>query len=123
MHAKYRYLCKQIIRTLSSPRQIPQLSPVFPTEVLISIKPPETHRQAYVYSWVNIVVLLAVHFVHANFMRYQDIFLYLAKADLQKVTQFGQQFFVYQEGIRAHIINKIIHSYLVLGILIRTKSK
>ena len=53
---------------LSSPRQIPWLFPVFPTETLMFIKPPEIYRQTYVYSWVNTdVALSAVHPVHVNF--------------------------------------------------------
>ena len=34
---------------------------------LSCIKLPEVYRQAYVYPWVNIVALLAVHLVHVNF--------------------------------------------------------
>ena len=36
-------------------------------EALISIKPPEVYKQGYMYSWVNIAALLAVHLVHGNF--------------------------------------------------------
>jgi len=35
---------------LSIPYKIPLLFHLFPTEILISIKPPEIYRQAYVYS-------------------------------------------------------------------------
>jgi len=45
---------------LSIPDKIPLLFHLFPTEILISIKPPEIYRQAYVYSWVNIVAILAL---------------------------------------------------------------
>jgi len=52
---------------LSSVRQILRLFQVFLTEALIFIKPPEVYRQAYVYSWVNIVALFVVRLVHVNF--------------------------------------------------------
>ena len=51
---------------LSSSDQIPSLLQVFLTEALIFIKPPEVYRQAYVYFWVNIVALLAVHLGQVN---------------------------------------------------------
>jgi len=39
----------------------------YPTETLIFIKLPVVYRQAYMYSSVNIVALLAVHLVHVSF--------------------------------------------------------
>ena len=45
-------------RSLSSPCQIPRLLPVFPTDALLFIKPPEVYRQDYMYSCVNTVALL-----------------------------------------------------------------
>jgi len=56
-----------LVATLSSPHPIPWFFPEFPTEALIFIKPSEVYRQAYMYSGVNIVALLAVHLVHVNF--------------------------------------------------------
>ena len=69
---KHTYKCTNINKLLktrvaiSGPRQIPQFFQVFPTEALIFIKPPEVHRQTYMYSWVNIVALLAVHLVQST---------------------------------------------------------
>ena len=55
------------LQSSSNSLTFPKLLQVFPTESLIFIKPPEVYRQAYVYSWVNIVALLAVHLLHVNF--------------------------------------------------------
>jgi len=54
------------IQFLCSPCQIPWLFHISPIEALTFIKPPEVYRQAYVYSWVNTVVLFADQFAIAR---------------------------------------------------------
>jgi len=54
-------------QSFTNPLTFPRLFQVFLTAALLFIKSSEVYRQAYVYSWVNIVAILAVHLVHVNF--------------------------------------------------------